>query len=150
MAAIVLEYGGTEDQAIAALLHDAVEDQGGEPTLRIIRQQFGDAVADIVDGCTDTDETPKPPWKQRKLDYLAHLPSAPPSVLLVAAADKLANARSILVDHREAGEQLWRRFSASKDETLWYYRSLAEVIRTASPGALADELDRTVSEMERL
>ena len=100
VCALVLEAGGDEDLAIAALLHDAVEDQGGESTLLIIRQRFGDRVADVVNGCTDTDETPKPPWKQRKQDYLDHLRGAPDDVRLVSAADKVHNARSILFDYR--------------------------------------------------
>src|SRR5215831_344251 len=104
VAAIVIEFGGTEDEAIAALLHDAVEDQGGAPTLAMIRHLFGHAVAEIVSGCTDTDQHPKPAWQSRKDQYIAHLAGAPSSVLLVAAADKLANARSVITDLRKVGE----------------------------------------------
>jgi len=149
VAGIVLEHGGTEDEAIAALLHDAVEDQGGAPTLETIRQRFGDAVAAIVAGCTDTDETPKPPWRKRKDEYVAHLASASPSVRLVSAADKLHNARTILADHRRHGDAVWSRFSGGKDGTLWYYRALVEAFRSHGATPLVEELDRVVSDLEQ-
>ena len=149
VAGIVLEHGGTEDEAIAALLHDAVEDQGGAPTLETIRQRFGDAVAAIVSGCTDTDETPKPPWRKRKDEYVAHLASASPSVRLVSAADKLHNARTILADHRRHGDAVWSRFSGGKDGTLWYYRALVEAFRSHGATPLVEELDRVVSDLEQ-
>ena len=151
VTAIVLEYGGDEDQAIAALLHDAVEDQGGSPTLATIRHLFGPAVAEIVEGCSDTDVVPKPPWKQRKECYLAHLNEAPPGVLLVAAADKLANALSILKDYRELGEALWSRFQCTREESLWYYRSVLRVLQTRqAPPRLVEELERVIAHIERL
>ena len=151
VARLVLEHGGNEDEAIAALLHDAVEDQGGQATLDEIRRRFGDNVAQIVDGCTDTKITPKPPWKERKKKYLAHLSEAAPSVLLVSLADKLHNARAILFDYRALGDALWSRFKAGKQDVLWYYRSLVETFRRcAAPIPLVDELDRVVSELERL
>src|SRR5579872_5374059 len=109
VTAIVIENGGNEDEAIAALLHDAIEDQGGAATREEIRRRFGDAVVAIVDGCTDAETLPKPPWQERKQVYLAHLPSASPSVLLVSAADKLHNAYAILRDYRRLGEALWSR-----------------------------------------
>jgi GTP pyrophosphokinase len=118
VTALVLENGGDEDEAIAALLHDAVEDQGGVITLEAIRRKFGDRVARIVEGCTDSFTTPKPPWRQRKEDYLARLRTALPDVRLVSAADKLNNAREILRDYRTEGEAVWARFNGGKDGTL--------------------------------
>jgi GTP pyrophosphokinase len=151
VTALVLEYGGDEDTAIAALLHDAVEDQGGAATRAAIAARFGEPVAVIVDGCSDTDVVPKPPWQARKEAYIAHVAGAPPAVLLVSASDKLHNARSILADYRQVGEALWDRFTGSRAGTLWYYRALVTAYRqTAAPPALVDELDRTVTELERL
>jgi len=151
VAAIVIDFGGNEDEAIAALLHDAVEDQGGDITRQMIRRLFGPDVAEIVDGCTDTDQTPKPPWQIRKEQYIAHLRSASPSVLLVAAADKLANARSLLIDVREVGDSVWSRFSCTKQQSLWYYRENVKVLREAAANAaLLRELDSVVTEIERL
>ena len=148
VAAIVLEHGGNEDEAIAALLHDAVEDQGGAPTLQEIRARFGDVVAAIVDGCTDTDVVPKPAWRPRKEAYIAHMASASRSVRLVSAADKLHNARSILADYRRFGDAVWARFSGRKEGTLWYYRALVEALRAHGETPLLEELERVVSEIE--
>jgi (p)ppGpp synthase/HD superfamily hydrolase len=151
VAAIVLEDGGDEDEAIAALLHDAVEDQGGRPTLEEIRRLFGDRVAEIVEGCSDTDVVPKPPWRRRKELYIEHIRTARPEVLRVSAADKLHNARAILADFRRHGDAIWPRFSGAREGTLWYYRTLITAYREAGGGGvLVDELDRTVSELERL
>lgn len=150
VSALVLEDGGDEDEAIAGLLHDAVEDQGGEPTLVEIRRLFGDKVARIVDGCTDSVVVPKPPWRERKERYVAHIRRAAADVRRVSSADKLHNARSILADFRALGDDLWGRFTASKGDTLWYYRSLVESFRYAGGGRLVDELDLVVSELERL
>jgi len=149
VAGLVLEHGGNEDEAIGALLHDAVEDQGGAPTLALIRERFGDRVAEIVAGCTDADTIPKPPWRARKETYLAHIRTAPPSVRLVSNADKLHNARAILADYREVGDALWERFNADADELVWYYRSLADAFLETGDSALARELDRVVREIER-
>ena len=151
VAAIVIDFGGSEDEAIAALLHDAVEDQGGAPTLATIRRLFGPNVAAIVDGCTDSDQHPKPPWLGRKQRYIEHLAGAAPPVLLVAAADKLANARSVLLDFREVGDAVWDRFSCTKSQSLWYYRAVVDALRGTKvhPG-LFSELERTVSELERV
>lgn len=149
-AAIVLEYGADEDEAIAALLHDAVEDQGGAATGVEIRRRFGPRVAQIVAGCTDADTTPKPPWRPRTEAYLAHLETADASVHLVSAADKLYNARSIVADYRVVGESIWERFTGRKSGTLWYYRKVANVLARVRPGPLVDELVRTVDELERL
>lgn len=150
VAAIVLEHGGGEDEAVAALLHDAIEDQGGDATRQRIRAQFGDHVVEIVDGCTDAETLPKPPWEARKQAHLEKIRNAPPSVLLVTAADKLHNARSILTDLRRLGDDLWPRFSGGRVGTLWYYRSIVELLRLRVPDELFEELERTVSEIERL
>ena len=150
VASIALEYGANEDEAIGALLHDAGEDAGGRGRIEDIRHRFGDAVADIVDGCTDADVVPKPEWRKRKEEYIAHIPAASSSVRLVSAADKLHNARSILRDYRVHGENLWNRFNGGRDGTLWYYRSLVEAFSEADNNELVKELDRVVSEIERL
>ena len=150
VTSIALGYGADEDEAIAALLHDAVEDQGGPVMRAEIRQCFGERVAAIVDGCTDTDEVPKPPWRARKEAYISHLSGASPSVLLISSSDKLHNARSILRDYRADGESVWDRFTGGKDGTLWYYRTLTDTYRAISRSALVDELDCTVTELGHL
>lgn len=150
VTSIALENGANEDEAIAALLHDAIEDQGGAATREEIRRRFGDTVTEIVDGCTDSDTTPKPPWRQRKEAYIAHIPKASASVLLVSASDKLYNARSILNDYRLIGENVWERFHGGKDGTLWYYRAALEAFRSTGSTPLFDELERVVSELESL
>jgi (p)ppGpp synthase/HD superfamily hydrolase len=152
VCALVLEAGGDEDQAIAALLHDAVEDQGGLSTLDTIRPMFGDRVANTVESCSDstsTDPAKKPPWRERKEKYLAHLRSTKnEDALLVATADKLHNARAILSDYRELREELWLRFNAPKEDQLWFYGALVETFRqTAVPKMLVDELERVVNEL---
>ncbi|OGI48411.1 MAG: phosphohydrolase [Candidatus Muproteobacteria bacterium RIFCSPHIGHO2_01_60_12] len=157
VASIVLEHGGNEDEAIAALLHDAIEDQaknypGGALALRRdIRKKFGDAVAEIVDGCTDADTVPKPPWRERKERYIAHIRVASPSMRLVSAADKLHNARAVLRDYQLLGDTLWSRFNpeAGKGGSLWYYREIVKALRDASSSPLIDELDRVVTELEK-
>jgi GTP pyrophosphokinase len=148
VTSIALEHGANEDEAIAALLHDAIEDQGGAATREEIRRRFGDMVTEIVNGCTDADTTPKPPWQQRKEAYIAHIPTASTSVRLVSAADKLHNARSILTDYYIVGEAVWKRFQGGKEGTLWYYRSLVVAFRQAGSSPLIDELERVVSELE--
>ena len=150
VSAIVLENGGGENEAIAALLHDAIEDQGGDSTRQEIRRRFGAAVVAIVDGCTDSDEFPKPPWRARKEAYIAHLREATASVRLVATADKLHNARAVLVDYRLLGDSLWQRFHGGKDGTLWYYRAVVDALRDTGRTPLIDELGRVVSEIEQL
>ena len=150
VTAIVLECGGGEDEAIAALLHDAIEDQGGSAIRAEIRHRFGEHVVAIVDGCTDAETVPKPPWRQRKEAYVAHVGDASPSVRLVSAADKLHNARSILADYRRFGEALWDRFRGGRDGTLWYYRALVDAFRAVESTPLIEELERTVRELERL
>jgi (p)ppGpp synthase/HD superfamily hydrolase len=150
VASIALDHGADEEEAIAALLHDAVEDQGGAPTLAEIRRRFGDRVAGIVLGCTDTDATPKPPWRARKEAYVAHVRHASPSVRLVSASDKLHNARTVLADFRTCGEELWGRFTGGREGTLWYYRALVDAYSAAGRTPLVEELDRVVSEIEGL
>lgn len=150
VASLVLQSGGTEEEAIAALLHDAVEDQGGRKTLEEISKRFGPRVAKIVEGCSDSDTIPKPPWRERKEKYIAEVASAPASVRLVSAADKLCNARELLADYRLHGDAVWSRFSGGKDGTLWYYREMEKALRAAGRIPLLDELDRVVTELERL
>jgi (p)ppGpp synthase/HD superfamily hydrolase len=150
VTATVIEYGGDEEMAIAALLHDAVEDQGGAPRLREIRGKFGKRVAHIVAGCTDTDEQPKPPWLERKRGYVARVGREGAAVRLVSAADKLSNVRETLHDFRMHGEEVFERFAGKKDGTLWYYRALVEAFRCAGSNPLVEELDRVVTELESL
>ena len=150
VTAIVLEHGGDEDEAIAALLHDSIEDQGGASTREEIRRRFGDRVVEIVDGCTDTDVMPKPPWRVRKEAYITHISVASAPVRLVSAADKLHNARTVLEDYRIVGEALWKRFNGGKEGTLWYYRAAVDALRKTGATPLIEELDRVVSEIEYL
>jgi len=150
VAALVLEDGGDEDEAIAALLHDAVEDQGGRETLEEIRRRYGDRVAEIVWGCSDTDRLPKPPWRVRKEEYIAHLAQADPSILRVSLADKIHNARDVLLTYRRSGDALWQRFKGGRDGTLWYYRELVAIFRRLRPDEMVEELDRVVAELEKL
>lgn len=147
---IALEHGANEDEAIAALLHDAIEDQGGAATRRRIRDRFGDTVAQLVDDLSDTDQMPKPPWRARKAAYIAHLETASESVCLVSAADKLDNARSLLESYAEHGESLWSNFKGRRDATLWYHRSVVEVLKKRGITPLVKELDFTVSRLEGL
>jgi len=151
VTALVIEAGGTEAQAIAALLHDAAEDQGGEEALAAIRARFGEEVAAIVAACSDTFETPKPPWRERKEAYLRHLAWGQPDAQLVSLADKVDNARAILRDFKRHGDALWERFNVrDPEEHLWYYRSLYEVFRPRLQSWLVDELGRVVGELEQL
>jgi len=144
----VLEDGGSEDEAIAALLHDAVEDADGKERLRAIHARFGERVAAMVAGCSDTDESPKPPWRERKERYVRHLKTeADASTLRVSLADKLHNARAVLRDHRAIGEAIWERFNAPVGEQLWYLESLVAVFRERSPGPMVDELAEVVGEI---
>jgi (p)ppGpp synthase/HD superfamily hydrolase len=145
VSALVVEHGGNEDQAIAALLHDAAEDQGGEETLVKIRETFGEAVAAIVADCTDAWTEPKPPWRARKEAYLAALPDKPQASLLVSLADKTHNAEAILFDYRVLGDDLWDRFNGGADGTRWYYGALDNVFASVMPGRLSDRLSRAVA-----
>ena len=152
VAAIVIQHGGGEDEAIAALLHDAVEDQGGLPRLGEIREKFGERVAHIVDGCTDSYEVSgeKQEWGERKRAYIERVAHESADVRLVSAADKLANARDILSDFRAEGDAIFTRFKGRKQGTLWYYRTLVNVFREAGTTPLIEELDRVVTELETL
>ena len=149
VSSIVLDDGGTEDEAIAALLHDAPEDHGGRPMLEEIRARFGEAVAKIVEDCTDSWETPKGPWLERKQAYIEHSRQLPASSLRVSAADKVHNAYAILRDLRNEGERVWERFSAKPDDILAYYHSLVRAYREAGGGRLVEELDRIVRGIDR-
>jgi len=141
----VLSAGGTEVQAIAGLLHDAAEDQGGQATLDVIKARFGTEVAQIVSDCTDSWVDPKPLWRPRKEAYLATLPKKTPTSLLVSLADKADNAEAILNDYRNMGEGLWERFTGGREGTIWYYRELSAIFNQALPGPLAHQLSLSVS-----
>jgi len=150
VTALVLEDGGDEDQAIAALLHDAVEDQGGIETLDEIRKLFGERVAHIVEGCSDSFESPKPPWRERKVNYLRHLREADIDIQRVSLADKLHNACSILLDLQQHGDVIWERFKGGKDGTLWYYCSLVAIFHENDFSPMVGELQRVFNEIEEL
>ncbi|HKB98403.1 MAG TPA: HD domain-containing protein [Terriglobales bacterium] len=149
VASLVLEAGGDEDMAIAALLHDVVEDCGGMPRLREVRKQFGRRVAKIVEGCTDAFVEPKPEWTERKKNYLREVKHADAETRLVSAADKLHNVRAILADYRRDGESIWKRFAGKKEGTLWYYRALSNEYRRRNPNRITPELEIAVGELER-
>ncbi len=148
VASLVLEADGDEDLAIAALLHDVVEDCGGMPRLREIRQMFGARVAKVVEGCTDSFGEPKPEWIERKKDYLREVKHADSETRLVSASDKLHNVRTILADYRQDGEDIWKRFSGKKEGTLWYYRALSDEYRRRGPNRITRELEIAVGELE--
>jgi (p)ppGpp synthase/HD superfamily hydrolase len=147
VAALVLEAGGSEDEAIAALLHDAVEDQGGQSTREEIKRRFGDVVVAIVDGCTESDIVPKPPWQERKTRFLDQLRYASPSVRLVSLADKLHNARSLLAQWQQQGDVIWSEFKGNKQQTLWFYRSLVQVYQQTGADWMTEELSRVVQQL---
>lgn len=149
VCAIVLEYGGDEEEAIAALLHDAVEDQGGRPTLEAIRIKFGERVAGIVLECSDSEGDPKPPWRTRKQTYIDHIPHMTPGARIVSLADKIHNARSVLNDFRREGESTWARFKGKREGTLWYYAELARKFMEVKADPMAQELQRIVDSLER-
>jgi (p)ppGpp synthase/HD superfamily hydrolase len=150
VASLVLEAGGDEDLAIAALLHDVVEDCGGAPMLKEIRRRFGKRVAHVVDGCTDTDTDPKPPWRERKQKYLQHLQTADADTRLVSAADKLNNVRSILSDYRAVGESVWSRFNGGREGTLWYYRTLRDHFLQHKSNRITRDFELAVLELDAL
>jgi (p)ppGpp synthase/HD superfamily hydrolase len=156
VAATVLEYGGDEEQAIAALLHDAVEDQGGPARLADIQNRFGEEVARIVAACSEDQgerlpDGQKAPWRERKQRSLEQLRAMDRRALLVSLSDKVHNARSILRDLRkpEVGQRVWERFTRPREETLWYHRALAEAFIALLPGQLAQELRDIVDAIER-
>jgi GTP pyrophosphokinase len=150
VAGIVSDYAGTEDQVIAALLHDAVEDQGGHETLEIIRERFGETVANYVDGCTDAYVEPKPPWRERKETFLDKTRHAPWENRLIIAADKLHNMRSMIRDHRLVGETLWDRFSKPKVDTLWYHAAVTEALGDGWGHPILQELRETAVVLQGL
>ncbi len=164
VSALVMEHGGDEDQAIAGLLHDVIEDRAGSdpaPLREEIAANFGERVLAIVTGCSDSESSAnKPDWETRKRAYLEHLARAPADVLLVSCADKLHNARAILADYRELGESLWARFTVGqgnvekgREKTLWYYRQLVEAFEARGeevPARLVEELRRVVLSLHEL
>ena len=149
VTALVLEDGGDEDQAIAALLHDAIEDQGGDKTRQEIKAKFGDRVVNIVNGCTDSEVIPKPPWKERKQQYIDKMRHASFEVRRVSMADKLHNLRSILADYHRGDLDIWSKFKGGREGILWYYSSLIEISRQAGSNYLAKECDRTIKQLEQ-
>ena len=148
VASLVLEAGGDEDLAIAALLHDVVEDCGGVPMLKEVRRRFGARVAKVVDGCTDAYADPKPSWRERKESYIARLRDEDKETRLVSAADKLNNVRSILSDYRAVGESIWSRFNGGREGTLWYYRTLRDEFLRDRPNRITRDLALAVRELE--
>ncbi len=149
MAALVLEAGGTEEEAIAGLLHDAVEDQGGQSTREDIRQLFGETVVAIVDGCTESDAYPKAPWEERKKTYLYNLRLASPPIRRVSLADKLHNARSLLADYRQHGSSIWNQFKAGKDGTLWFYQELQQIYSETGSDFMTQEFSCVIQELNQ-
>lgn len=147
VSGLVLESGGSEDEAIAGLLHDALEDQPDKTSYEDIEARFGAEVARIVRACSDTEEDPKPPWRERKEAYLRHLATTDDAVLRVSRSDKLHNARAIVTDLRDIGPALWGRFNAGCDGQLWYYARLAAIFTERAPGPHADELAETAKRM---
>lgn len=150
VAGTALQYGADEDEAIAALLHDAIEDQAGAAAGEEIRRRFGPVVAEIVAGCSDAHTLPKLPWRQRKQAHLGRLRHASLSVRLVTAADKLHNVRALMHEYRLHGDSLWGRFGGGRTGTLWYYRAVADALMQSGPTPLVEELDRAVTHLERL
>lgn len=147
VTALVLEDGGDEDEAIAALLHDAVEDQGGQPTREVIFDMFGAKVVEIIDGCSDADTIPKPPWQERKQQYIDNLRGASASIRKVSLADKLHNARSILRDLSQEGEETWGKFKGGREGTLWYYQTLLQLfLETDADSFMVQELNRIIEQ----
>ncbi len=150
VASLVLDYGGGEDAAIAALLHDAVEDQGGLATLERIRREFGADIAAVVQACSDSHSLIKSPWRGRKEKFIASLPAASDAVRLIIAADKLHNVRSILQDYRIHDEKVWNKFMGGREGTLWYYRAALNALRQTGTTPILDELERELLDLERL
>jgi (p)ppGpp synthase/HD superfamily hydrolase len=148
-----VDFPVTEDMAIAALLHDAVEDHGGEPRLRDIERNFGKDVARMVDGLSDTlveDANNKEPWEKRKADYIERLRVEPADVQLISAADKLYNARTVLDEYRTVGSEVWKRFKRGRNEQLWYFNELLKVFNASGRNRIVDELERVVAELDRI
>jgi (p)ppGpp synthase/HD superfamily hydrolase len=150
VAALVLEIGGDEDEAIAALLHDAIEDQGGEKTRQRIQQEFGDRVTQIVEGCTEMLQQPPLSWRNRKLQYLEQLRYASSSVQRVVLADKLHNLRSLLASFQQDGAIVWSRFNRGQAETLWFYRAVWNILRAGEENYWIQLYGQVLGELERL
>jgi GTP pyrophosphokinase len=149
VAALVGEYGGDEDEIIAALLHDVVEDGGGLDALAQIRERFGERVERIVAGCSDAVFQPKPPWRERKEAFIDRVSSAPPDLRLVVAADKLHNVRSILHDVARQGDAVWDRFAGRRDGTLWYYPAVTEALGAGWSHPILSDLEQAVDELSQ-
>lgn len=150
VAALVLEAGGTEEEAIAGLLHDSIEDQGGKQTREEIRQLFGEQIVTIIDGCTECDTHPKPPWQERKNKYLENIRQASPSIQKVSLADKLHNARSLLSDWQQHGDIIWQQFKAGKTSTLWFYQQLLQVYQANGSSAMVEEFAHIVHNLHQM
>lgn len=148
VTALVLEDGGSEEEAIAALLHDAAEDQGGEEVLAAIREKFGEKVEQIVRECSDTLVSPKPPWKERKEDHLNGLENALPETIRIMQADKVYNARNLQRTLIEQGPQTWQNFKGGREGTLWYFRQMHTLLSQTHSGYLMDELARLIEVLE--
>ena len=149
VTSLVLEGGGNEDIAIAALLHDVVEDCGGMPRLREVHKMFGTRVSKIVEGCTDSFSDPKLPWIVRKKEYLERLKHEDAETRLVSASDKLHNVRTVIAGYRQDGESIWKRFSGGRDGTLWYYRALSDEFQQRKANRITRELAIAVRELEK-
>ena len=150
VAALVMEDGGDEDEAIAALLHDAIEDQGGDTARQEIRRRFGETIMAIVDGCSDAETVPKPPWRERKEAFLSSLRHVSPQVRRVVAADKLHNVRSLRREVQRQGEAIWQHFRGGKEGTLWYHREVTRILEEKGTGWLVTELREAVANLEDL
>jgi (p)ppGpp synthase/HD superfamily hydrolase len=150
VAALVLEEGGDEDEAIAALLHDAIEDQGGLNTRDLILAKFGKRVCDIVEGCTESQTEPLPAWQDRKVLHLEKLAQETTSVRRVTLADKLHNVRSMLMDYNHCGPSLWQRFGGGRSGTIWYYRAVADCLRSPHITPIFSELERSIDWLDYL
>jgi GTP pyrophosphokinase len=150
VAAIVGRYGGDEDQFIGALLHDAVEDQGGIATLDRIRERFGDVVAEYVLGCSDSCESPKLPWRERKERFIAFTATASPKQKLIIAADKLHNTRAVVNDLYDQGDKVWDLFKTGREGNLWYHMEVVRALAKNWSHPLLRELTEEVEKLHRL
>lgn len=150
VSALILEDGGSEDEAIAGLLHDAVEDQGGLIRLEEIKVKFGDNVAGIILECSESHTHPKPPWKDRKMASIRKMNNVSDSAIRVILADKIHNARSIIHEYHKHGEKFWDSFKAGKEGTVWYYKEILSVLQKRTFSVLLDELSQLVLTIENL
>ena len=151
VTAMVMEHGGTADQMVAAALHDYLEDVVGASVTEI-EERFGPNVARLVDALSDSKDAsrPKAPWRIRKTTHLSQLRTAGTDVKLIAACDKLHNARSVIVDQKRVGDEAFTRFSAPKDDTLWFYRESLGALREGYDHEVLEELAAAIDEMHRL